>query len=421
MAFDTAISGISAATSDLNVIGNNVANSSTTGFKSSRAQFADVFATSVLGVSSNAIGSGVTLSSVNQEFSQGNIQFTNNSLDLAINGDGFFVLSEDGAQSFSRAGSFVVDEQGFIVSSSGAELQAFGADINGNITGQLSSIQLETALIAPNPTSDVDVTLNLDSREAAPLVPFAAPFDAFATPPTSPDTTSFNASSSTTIFDGLGNPHTLDTFFVKSAAPNQWDAYTLVDGVSQGGPTTLTFEDNGQFALASLPAEVPITGWVPLDSSGNPNGAPTQDLAVDLSTSTQFGASFGVSSLSQDGFSAGQLSGISVDETGVVFARFTNGQSQALGQVALAGFNSTNGLQPIGNSSWLETFASGPATISDPGTGGLGVIQAGALEDSNVEITEQLVDMIVAQRNFQAAAQVIQTADTITQTIINIR
>lgn len=421
MAFDTAISGMAAATSELNVIGNNIANSSTTGFKASRAEFADVYATSVLGVSAKAIGKGVTLSAVTQEFSQGNIDFTSNSLDLAINGDGFYVLSDDGAQSFTRAGSFQVDDEGYIVSSTGSRLQAYGADNFGNITGNLGDVQLETALIDPNETTVVDVTLNLDSRDAVPAVPFTPPYDAFAATPTFPDTDSYNASSSVTIYDGLGNPHTLDTYYVKSATANEWDVYTLIDGVSTSGPDTLVFEPNGQFDPATLPAQAVITAWQPLDDNGAANGADPQNVTIDLSTSTQFGSTFGVSSLSQNGYSAGQLSGIAVDESGVIFARYTNGQSRALGQVALAGFNSTTGLQPIGNSSWLETFSSGPATISGPGTGGLGVIQAGALEDSNVEVTEQLVDMIIAQRNFQAAAQVIQTADTITQTIINIR
>lgn len=421
MAFDTAISGMSAATSELNVIGNNIANSSTTGFKESRAEFADVYATSVLGVSSKAIGKGVTLSAVTQEFSQGNVAFTSNSLDLAINGDGFFILSDDGAQSFTRAGSFQVDEQGFIVNSTGSQLLAYQADTNGDITGQLGSIQLETALIDPNATVEVDVTLNLDSREVLPAVAFGGPFDAFAATPTAPDINSYNASSSTTVYDGLGNPHTLDTYYVKSATANQWDVYTLIDGVSTSGPDTLIFESNGQFDAVNLPAEAVITGWTPLDTAGNPNGASVQNLTLDLSTSTQFGSSFGVSSLAQDGFSAGQLSGVNVDDTGVVFARYTNGQSRALGQVALAGFNSTAGLQPNGNTAWLETFGSGPATFGEAGTAGLGVIQSGALEDSNVEVTEQLVAMIVAQRNFQAAAQVIQTEDTITQTVINIR
>lgn len=421
MAFDTAISGMQAASAELDVIGNNIANSSTTGFKLSRAEFADVYATSVLGVSDNAIGKGVTLSAVTQGFSQGNLSFTSNSLDLAINGDGFFMLSENGANSYTRAGNFQVDEEGFIVAADGAKLQAYQANEAGDVVGIIDDLKVLTSLIDPNATSALNMTANFDSREEIPVTPFTGTYDAFATPPTFPDTDSFNASSSTTVYDGLGNPHNLDTYFVKSATANQWDTYTLIDGVSTSGPEALTFLSNGQLDPVSLPATINISTWTPLDADGAANGAAVADISIDLSTSTQFGSPFGVSSLSQDGYSAGELSSVDVDGEGVVFTRYTNGQARALGQVVLAGFNSNGGLQPSGNTRWLETFSSGPATISTPGTAGLGVVQSGALEDSNVEITEQLVNMIVAQRNFQASAQVIQTEDTVTQTIINMR
>lgn len=421
MAFDTAISGIQAATAELNVIGNNVANSSTTGFKLSRAEFSDVYATSVLGVSDNAIGKGVTLSAVTQGFSQGNLSFTSNSLDLAINGDGFFVLSEDGANSYTRAGNFQVDENGYIVAPDGAKLQSYQANDSGEVVGIIGDTQILTTLIDPSATSNIDMTINFDSREDIPGTAFAGGFDAFASPPTFPDTASFNSSSATTVYDGLGNPHNLDIYYTKTATANEWEAHTVIDGVSTSGPHTLTFLANGQLDPASLPVTLDITGWTPLNNSGTANGAAVSTISIDLSTSTQFGSPFGVSSLSQDGYSAGELSSVDVDGEGVVFARYTNGQARALGQVVLAGFNSNSGLQPSGDTRWLETFSSGPATIGTPGTAGLGVVQAGALEDSNVEITEQLVNMIVAQRNFQASAQVIQTEDTVTQTIINIR
>lgn len=421
MAFDTAISGIQAATAELDVIGNNVANSSTAGFKLSRAEFADVYATTVLGVADNAIGKGVTLSAVTQSFSQGNLSFTSNALDLAVNGDGFFVLSENGANSYTRAGNFQVDENGFIVSPDGAKLQSYQANDAGEVVGIVGDIQIETSLIDPNPTSTINMTINLDSRESEPTNPFVGGFDAFASPPTFPDTSSFNASSSTTVYDGLGNPHNMDIYYRKSATANEWEAHTVIDGVSTSGPETITFLSNGQLDPASLPLNLNVAGWTPLDSSGSPNGAAVSTISINLSTSTQFGNPFGVSALSQDGYSAGELSSVDVDGGGVVFARYTNGQARALGQIVLAGFNSNTGLQPAGDTRWLETFSSGPATIGTPGTAGLGVLQSGALEDSNVEITEQLVNMIVAQRNFQASAQVIQAEDTITQTVINIR
>ncbi len=421
MAFDTAVSGINAATADLGVIGNNIANSSTTGFKTSRAEFADVYATSLLGAGGNPIGKGVSLAGVTQEFTQGNISFTNNALDLAINGSGFFLLSDDGASRYTRAGNFQVDREGFLVSNEGHRLQAFQVNSGGDINGQPGDLQLDTSLIDPNPTTLAQITANLDSREVTPLVPFGGPFDAFAVPPTAPDLDSFNATTSTSIYDGLGNAHIMSTYFVKGAAPNSWEVHTLVDGVTTSGPDALTFQSNGQFDPSTLPIDVAITGWNPLNSSGQPTGAEPQDLNISMSDFTQFGAEFAVSSATQDGYTTGQLHGLEIDDSGIVFARYTNGQARALGQVAIAGFSNPNGLQPLGDTSWAETFSSGAATLGAPGTSGLGVLQSGALEGSNVDITQQLVDMIVAQRNFQANAQVIQTEDTLTQTVINLR
>jgi len=421
MAFDTAVSGINAATADLGVIGNNIANSSTTGFKSSRAEFADVYATSLLGAGGNAIGKGVSLSGVTQEFTQGNISFTNNALDLAINGNGFFLLSDDGAAQYTRAGNFQVDREGFLVSNEGHRLQAFEVNSVGEVTGQPGDLQLDTSLIDPNPTALAELTANLDSREVPPPVPFGGPYDAFAVPPTAPDPDSYNATTSTTIYDGLGNAHVMSTYYVKDATSNTWEVHTLVDGVTTSGPDMLTFQSNGKFDPSTLPVEVTISGWNPLNEAGLPTGADSQDMTISMSSFTQFGAEFAVSSMVQDGYTTGQLHGLEIDDTGVVFARYTNGQARALGQVAIAGFANPNGLQPLGDTSWAETFSSGSATLGAPGSSGLGVLQSGALEGSNVDITQQLVDMIVAQRNFQANAQVIQTEDTITQTVINLR
>ena len=203
MAFETAVSGINAATADLGVIGNNIANSSTTGFKTSRAEFADVYATSLLGAGGNAIGKGVSLSGVTQEFTQGNIAFTNNALDLAINGNGFFLLSDDGAAAYTRAGNFQVDREGFIVTNQGQRLQAFQVNNAGEINGQVGDLQLDTSLIDPEPTNLVSLTANLDSRSVPPTIPFGGPHDAFAVPPVVPDPESFNATTSVTIYDGL--------------------------------------------------------------------------------------------------------------------------------------------------------------------------------------------------------------------------
>jgi len=422
MSFDTAISGIKAASTNLGIIGNNIANAGTTGFKYSRGEFADLFATSKLGTGSNAIGKGVQVKSVNQSFTQGNITFTDNVLDMAISGTGFFVLNDSGSQVYSRAGNFQVDREGYVGNSSGHRLMVFNTNSEGSTSGGIAELRVDTSQIQPNPTGNVEFTANLDSREVQPTVAWPATgFDAFAVPPTAPDADMFNSSTAATIYDSLGNAHTLTLYFSRTATGNEWEIHSLIDGVSQSGPDTLQFTDTGVIDSASLPFELNISGWSPLDSTGAANGAATQDFVIDLSKFTQYGDFFSVSDIQQDGFATGQLTGVEVGDTGIVFARFSNGQSRALGQVALADFSNASGLQPLGNSVWSETFASGQPILGSPGAGGLGLVQSGALEESNVEITQELVNMIVAQRNFQANAKVIQTQDAVNQTVINLR
>ena len=405
MAFSTAISGINAAQSDLNVISNNIANSSTVGFKVSRAQFAEIYANSLLGSGAGNSGQGVELTEIRTEFSQGNIEFTNNGLDLAISGNGFFVISNEGAAEYTRAGSFRVDREGFVTNEAGGRLQGYQVSDNGQITGELGDLFIDTTLVSPNPTSDVGLTSNLDSREAAPSV---SPFDA-----TDPDT--YNSTTSTTIYDSLGNSHVLQLYYVKTANPGEWEVYSAIDGtdVTPGTTPTLTFDANG--ALSS-------GGTFTLSAVDFGNGSDaTGDIVIDSTSTTQFGTDFAISSIVQDGYGAGQLISFDFDDSGVAFARYTNGQSRAIGQVALANFRNNNGLQPIGNTNYVETFASGSANVGEPGTAGRGVIQASAVEQANVEITQELVNLIIAQRNFQANAQVISTEDQVTQAVINLR
>lgn len=418
MGFDTAVSGLRAASTNLGIIGNNVANAGTTGFKSSRGDFADVFAA---GSNSNGIGQGVALADVKQSFAQGNISFTENSMDMAINGDGFFTLNDSGSLLYSRAGSFQVDRDGYVVNNQGHRLVSYVTNDAGVASGQTTDLRIDASLIQPSATQNSDMLFNLDSRSVPPAVPWGGPYDAFAAPPTAPTPDMFNASSAITIYDSLGNPHVQSMYFVKTAVANEWEMHTMIDGVTTTGPDTLTFDSSGQIPAASLPLQVTVPGWTPLNSSGAPNGATTQNVVLGLSGSTQFGSDFAVNSAVQDGFTTGQLRSVEVGDAGIVFARFTNGQSRALGQVALSDFPNSGGLQPLGDTAWAESFASGQPTLGSPGASGLGIVQSGALEDSNVEVTEQLVNMIVAQRDFQANAQVIQAEDAITQTIINLR
>ncbi len=401
MPFRTALSGLNASSAELRVIGNNVSNASTTGFKESRAEFADIFATSNLGVTANAIGTGVRVSSVSQQFTQGNIGFTDNNLDLAISGQGFFVMNDNGVNNYTRAGALGVDRDGYVVNNAQQQLTIFQADSSGNITGATGPLRLDRADIAPAATTTVDVQANLDASAVAPTAAFS-PSDA----------SSYNNSTSLTVFDSLGSPH-LNTMYFRKATDNEWDVFQFVDGVQVNAAAgdRITFDNSGA-----------ITAGTPTTMTFTPTGgAAAMTVNVDFNSTSQYGSPFSVNSLSQDGFATGRLSGVDISDTGVITSRFTNGQSRTLGQIAVATFNNNQGLRQLGDTSWAETFDSGAPLIGAPGNGSAGLIESGALEGSNVDLTAELVGMITAQRNFQANAQVISTADTITQTIINIR
>src|SRR5687768_2268894 len=405
MPFRLALSGLNAAQSDLTVTANNIANTATAGFKGSRAEFAELFSVSPQGVSSNAIGNGVRVSNVAQQFTQGNIDFTDNSLDLALSGQGFFILNDGGAMAYTRAGAFQVDSQGYIVNARQQRLQVYPPSVDGQFnTGALTDIQLVTSESAPSATTTVDVTLNLPANAAQPTV---AVFDPA-------NVNSYNSATSLTTYDSLGAAHTATMYFTKTANPNEWTTQLFVDGNAVGTAQTLEYDNTG--ALID-----PADGTITFPSYTPATGAADMNMTFDFGTTTQYGGTFNVNAITQDGFTTGRLIGIDIDSTGVVQARFTNGRSLALGQVALANFSNPQGLQQLGDTNWAETFGSGQALRGQAGNSGFGLVQAGALEASNVDITEQLVNMITAQRNFQANAQMISTADAIQQTIINIR
>ncbi len=400
MSFQIALSGLNAASADLGVTSNNIANANTTGFKGSRAEFSDVFASGSIGT-----GSGVQLSDVRQTFTQGNVNFTNRSLDLAISGDGFFVLSDSGNQVFSRAGAFGVNADGFVENAQGSRLQAYPVLSDGSFnTGTLMDLQLTNEVNPPVASTQIEMGVNLPADATPPAV---VPFD-----PANPNT--FNNSTSTTVYDSLGAPHTATFFYIKTGAANSWETAMTIDGVQAGPAQPLDFDVNGQVLN-------PASQVIAMPPVNPGNGALDIQLDMVLSDTTQFGSRFAVNSLNPDGSAAGRLSGMEIDQTGVVYARYTNGRSSALGQVAIANFPNPEGLQQSGDTTWLESFASGEAVRGEAGTSSFGVIQAGALEASNVNLTEELVNMITAQRSYQANAEVISTMDQITQTIINIR
>lgn len=645
MTFNAALTGLRAANSDLEISGNNIANASTVGFKQSRAEFADVYASTAVGGGSNAIGNGVRVANVSQQFSQGSISFTDNALDLAVNGGGFFVLSDAGSQIFSRSGQFGVDDLGFIVSNNGSRLQGFDANANGVVGGVIDDLQITTSNIDPRQTSEVNIGFNVDAdalvlavrgnttqsdgtdvgvlqvgavnqpngyqadtidingntlnipsvanlpanqiaaeltavdgvtasastvaaftyapggggttitsgelvvnnqditgttvtevaqsinsisglsasvagttitvtaTDGADLVfdvsngasglsltvdggttitngganefltkggeitvnleegvtfaggtgavnsvfspaPALFPFEQNTFDPS--DQNTYNAATSATIYDSLGSSHVLSMFFVKESIstnpPNTWTMYVQVDGQEVGDPDPLApdptaptraayqirFDNDGSLDTVNSDP-ILVSNWLPLDASGTINGslgplpvasggslpvqvpATSSNFAIDISAATQYSGVFSVNSLDQTGFATGQLAGIDIGETGSIFARYSNGEALVLGQVALADFPNQQGLTPIGETSWVETFESGQPVIGSPLSASLGAIQSGALEESNVELAEELVSLIIAQRNFQANARTIETANEVTQTIINLR
>ncbi|MGC4028548.1 MAG: flagellar hook protein FlgE [Steroidobacteraceae bacterium] len=405
MTFRLALSGLNAAQADLGVTANNIANTSTTGFKRSRAEFAELFAVSPQGVASLATGNGVRVSAVAQQFAQGNIDFTDNSLDLALSGSGFFTVNDGGALAYTRAGAFKTDASGYVVNAQGQRLQVY-PPMDGGIfnTGALTDLRLITSESAPAATSNVEMLMNLPSNATAPVNSNFSPSDP----------TSYNRATSLTVYDSLGAAHTATMYFVKTGTAGGWESHLSLDGTPVGGAQALTFSNTGVMTS-------PVNGEINFGTYPPATGAADMDVTFNFAGATQYGESFSVNSVTQDGYTTGRLIGMDIDKSGVVQARFTNGRSLTLGQVALSNFANPDGLQQLSDTAWAETFGSGQALRGQAGNSGFGLIQSGALEASNVDITAQLVNMITAQRNFQANAQMISTTDQITQTIINIR
>jgi len=402
MSMNIALTGLNAANEDLSVTSNNLANVATTGFKGSRTEFADLFASTQQGAI--ATGNGVDIAEVAQQFAQGNIETTGNTLDMAVSGNGFFIVSKNGALNYTRDGEFQLNSTGQVVTASGALLQGYPPLANGTFnTGGLSDITLTTNESQPQATSTAQITANLPA-DATP--PADAPFNAT-------DPNSYNNTTSLTVYDSLGAAHTASLYFINTA-PNAWEAQLTVDGTAVGAPQPLTYSQTGQLLT-------PANGQVAFPAYTPATGAQAMNMTFDFSNTTQYGGNFGVTAVQQNGYTTGQLTGINISQTGVVQAQFTNGNSVNLGQVALANFANAQGLQQLGNASWSATNASGAAVNGVAGNSGYGNIQSGSLEQSNVDTTAALVDMITAQRDFQANAQMIQTEDQVTQSIINIR
>ncbi len=558
MSFQQGLSGLNSSAKQLDVIGNNVANSNTVGFKQSMTQFSDMYAASLAGGGAVQIGTGGKVAAVVQQFTQGNVTNTSNPMDTAISGQGFFrMIDAGGSVLYARNGQFQVDKNGFIVNSQGHKLSGYLPDATGNIIpGQPLPILIDSSDLPPKQTVNINIGANLDSRSATPLSPNFSILDP----------TSYNSSTSTTVYDSLGASHVGSLYFQRqpiaatdapaiilagsstadltsaagmavgntitiagagAAAANltatitgiagntvtfapatttatlagaavtsnagsaSWNTYLAVDGVlvppsatgatpavsstttitltvaptglAVGDPITiegaganggthvatisaiagalvtfapaaatapaagailtaplsmLTFDTLGQLS-ATVPTSSPLGTLASVNFT--PTGADPQSLSLDFAQTSQYGGSFGVNSLTQDGYSSGRLSGFNTSADGTILGRYTNGQSRALGQMLLANFTNPQGLQPMGNNEWVESATSGGPLIGTPGSSSLGVLQSSAVEDSNVDLTAELVNMITAQRVYQANAQTIKAQDQVLQTLVNLR
>lgn len=493
MSFQQGLSGLNAATKSLDAIGNNVANSGTVGFKMSQAQFSDMYQASLTGAGAAQIGTGVKLAGVVQQFTQGNVTVTGSAMDMAINGRGFFrTVDQNGTIAYSRNGQFQVDKDGFVVSNSGHKLTGYVPNAAGVILqGQPQPIQISAADMLPKQTTAITAGTNLDAKAAVPLTPTFNPLDP----------TSFNSSTSLSVYDSLGASHVGSLYYQRvgidvatlgnvsitgnamtlgsttglaigntitvlgqtytitgvssptaltvtpavgapvgpvlatstNAGSPDWNVYLTVDGSIVSGPvlpanppstvvppgnvlTQLRFDTLGKLIS---PLGPPVGNMV--SNVFTPPAAAGQTLTFSFGQSSQYGAQFGVNTLTQDGYTSGRLSGYNTSPEGVILGRYTNGQSRPLGQVVLANFTDPQGLQPAGGNEWFESSASGQPLIGAPGSSSLGMIQSSAVEDSNVDLTAELVNMITAQRIYQANAQTIKTQDQIMQTIVNLR
>jgi flagellar hook protein FlgE len=418
MGYQQGLSGLSGASNDLDVIGNNIANANTVGFKQGQAQFADMYANSVQTAVNNQIGIGSQMSEVQQQFGQGTITTTNQALDIAINGNGFFQLSNNGANVYSRNGVFQLNSQGQIVNAQGELLMGYGANASGVInSANTVPLTIPTSNLAPIATKSVSFAFNLDSQ--SDNIPSTKTFD-----PT--DSGTYSATSSIQVFDSLGGSHAVNVYFAKNST-GSWTAYATsgtpaTPVTTPGGPTPptgnlgpVTFDASGNLTSPS-PASFAFS--IP-DAASSTAGA-TQALTMKLDGTTQFGSTSGVSSESQDGAAAGQLASFAVGDDGTLTGTYTNGNTQVLGQIALATFANQNGLLNLGGNNFQQTAASGPPEVSVPGSTEHGTLEGGAVEDSNVDLTNSLVDLITAQRNYQANAQTIKTQQTVDQTLLNL-
>ncbi len=397
MSFNIALSGLQATSQDLNTISNNIANSSTVGFRGGRSEFAAIY--------NGGNPGGVNVANTSQNFSMGgSLTYTGRQLDMGIQGEGFFVLNAtDGTKMYSRAGMFSQDALGFITDPAGNRLQGYAVGAGGQLqNGNMSDLQIQTGSLPAKATTEIGQVSNLDARVDA-IDPAVTPFDAN-------DPGSFHSSGTVTVYDSLGNEHALTQYYVKTG-DNSWNVHYMMSGAEVGpaGGHPISFDSKGKLATGGdLNLTIPGTA-----------GADNLQLALNYDSCTQYAADYNNSSLSQDGYTAGELNGIRLDDSGMIYGTYTNGQEQLQGQVVLADFNNPNGLTPVSNNAWVATAAAGQAVTGAPASGTLGSITGGYLEGSNVDTTAEMVSLMTAQRNYQSNAKVLDTNSTMQQALLN--
>lgn len=419
MSFQQGLSGLSSAGKSLDVTGANIANASTVGFKGARTQFADLYGKSMVAGSGTAIGIGVAVAGVAQQFTQGNITVTSNVLDVAINGNGFFQVGHDGVNSYTRNGIFHLDKDGNIVNDGSEQLRGVIANPDGTVpsisANSVGPINVSSSVGTPNASTAITLKANLNGEAS---IPSSATFS-------TSDASSYNDSRSMDVYDSQGGQHSLAFYYVKTAA-NTWNVYTTLTDVSPTGVestlpttgtnklTTLTFDTGG---VLSSPTTPPSLTYTNLGSGSVDN----LTMTVDFTGLTQFKSDFAVEEMNQDGYAKGKLSGLSIGPDGLIQARYDNGKSSTIAQIALYTFANPNGLLPQGNNLWVATTTSGDPVANFPGKGNTGVIQSSAIEESNVDLTQELVNLIIQQRNYQASAQTVKAQDQAMQTVVNLR
>ncbi len=409
----TGISGLNANGLALSVIGDNIANANTVGFKSSRANFGDIISQTLSGTSAMQVGRGTMIIDIQKMFTQGTLETTANPLDLAIEGDGFFVVRQpNGPTYYTRAGQFRLDKEGYVIDPNGYRLQAYLMDAMGNITGGIGDVYLAGLMSDPSATSEIRAQLNLDSREATKNWTYTGGSSL-------PTNDNYNYSTAITVYDSLGNPHLVYMYFNKIAV-NTWDAHVVYDTsndpnnpiYTEVGSYTLNFNNTG--ALTNTP---PSTSFA---FDFTPWGAQTANITINFQDTTQYGSPNAVVFQTQNGYSSGNLIAVTVDQNGVISGVFTNGQVKNVAQVVLSKFVAPHNLTKVGKNLFLESYSSGGPTYGAPGTVGVGTIYANSLESSNVDLAEEFIRMIAAQRAYQANVRVITTTDNMLNELMNI-